>query len=392
LASSAASPQQEAVSLQQAEDVSSFPPQRSATFVREDYEAPTTAIGPSGEAGSGTKIKQVAARKAPRARKKRRSLLAITSILIIVVLVVMAVVFSIGAQTVFASSVTINVGPQTRVINQVFQITAQPTTQTIDVAKATIPAKILSSTQTGSQTGPTTGFQCVFGIFQCQQSVSSSDVATLTAQVKQNLDTQITQDLQKQAEQTAGAITVGEIHLSDLSESANPPIGTVSKTVTVTLKEAGVIEYIDNSEQGNVKTLVRNLLAQLVQKLGSNYILLDDQKNPTVQIGQPVIESVNSANGVVTIKVAAAGIAEYQIPSSELQNIKAKLKGKTVKGAQAFLKQQPGIDPNTIAIRFTSGSGDTLPSDLQHITLIQLLPNLPSVQLQTVPAVTPSTT
>ena len=51
---------------------------------------------------------------------------------------------------------------------------------------------------------------------------------------------------------------------------------------------------------------MRNLLAQLVQKLGPHYILLDDQKNPTVQIGQPVIESLDNVSGVVTIKIAAA--------------------------------------------------------------------------------------
>ena len=384
-------PEQEVVSLKQAEDLPKFPPQRSATFVREDYEAPTTAIGPSEERGSEAKVKRVAAKKAPRARKKRRSLLVITSILIIVVLVIMAGVLSIGAQTVFATAVTVNVSPQTHVINQVFQITAQPTAQSINVGKAIVPGKILSSIQTGSLTGPTSGVQCVF-IFNCQQSVSSSDVDSLAAQVKQNLVTQITQDLQKQAQQIPGAITVGEIHLSDLSESANPPVGTVSKTVAVSLKEAGVIEYVDNSDSGSIKTLARDMLAQQVQALGAHYILLDDPKNPTVQIGQPVIESVNNATGVVTLKIAVAGIAEYQIPQSQLQTIKSHLISKTLKDAKAFLARQTGIDPHTISIRFTSGSGDTLPGDLQHITLVPLLPSLPPVQLQMIPAVTPSTT
>ncbi len=386
-------PQQEVVSLQQAEEIPSFQPQRATGFVREDYEAPTTAIGPSPEPASPPKVKPVAAKKAPRTRKKRRrSLLVITSILMVVIIVIIAGMLSLGAQTVFATSVTVNVSPQTHVINKVFTITAQPAAQTINVGKATIPAKILSSTQTGSQTGPTTGVQCAFAIFNCQQSVSSSDVDTLTAQVKQSVVTQITQDLQKQASQTPGTITVGAIHLTDLSESASPPVGTLSKTVTVTLKEQGIIEYIDNSDHGSLKTLARALLAQQVQKLGQNYILLDDQTHPTVQIGQPVIESVNGTTGVVTIKIATVGIAEYQIPNSELQSIKAQLKGRTLKDARAFLAKQPGIDPNTIAIRFTSGSGDTLPSDLQHITLTALSPTLPPVQLQTLPAVTPSTT
>jgi len=110
-------------------------------------------------------------------------------------------------------------------------------------------------------------------------------------------------------------------------------------------------------------------------------------------VGRPVVQSIDTTSQKVTIQIAAGGDGVYQFPPSELQSIRANLVGKTLSEARAFLANQPGVDPKTIAIRFTQGSGSTLPSDLQRITVVAVnASNFPAVQLQTVttPTVTAS--
>jgi hypothetical protein len=149
--------------------------------------------------------------------------------------------------------------------------------------------------------------------------------------------------------------------------------------MTVTLTEQGKLEYIVNTDAEN---LARQLLTKQVEALGPNYVLL----NPTMRIGQPVVEGVDNTTGNVTIKIAAGGVAEYAFPSDQLQGLSGLLKGKTVNAATALLAQQPGIDKSTIAIHFTSGKGPKLPNDVQHIRIIPLTPtSLPVVNLQAVP-------
>jgi hypothetical protein len=169
------------------------------------------------------------------------------------------------------------------------------------------------------------------------------------------------------------------MRFADLAETPDPPVGTVSKTVTVTLKEEGSVEYVVDAD---AQSIARELLTKQVAALGPDYVLL----NPTMRIGQPVVEAVDDTTGNVTIKIAAGGVAEYVFPSGQLEGLSGLLKGKTVNMATALLAQQPGIDKSTIAIHFTSGKGPTLPSDVQHIRIIPLTPtSLPVVNLQAVP-------
>jgi hypothetical protein len=305
--------------------------------------------------------------------------MAITSLLIVLVLLVIGGLTYFEFQTFTVSAASVQFGPQTHLINQVFQITAKPTASTLDVNTRSMAAKVLSMTKSDTQTGPTTGeTNCVFGIFGCQQSVDVADVSNLAAQIRPGLVSQINQDLEKQIA-NIGAHAVGSIHIADLSEVADPPVGTPSKTVAVTLKVQGSIEYIVNAD---AESLARQLLTKQVEALGPNYVLL----NPTMRIGQPVVEAVDDTTGNVTIKIAAGGVAEYVFPSAQLQGLSDLLKGKTVNAATALLAQQPGIDKSTIAIHFTSGKGPKLPNDVQHIRIIPLTPtSLPVVNLQAVP-------
>jgi hypothetical protein len=218
-------------------------------------------------------------------------------------------------------------------------------------------------------------------------------VDILAAQAKQTLITQITQDLQGQMRAT-GATAVGSVQFADLSEMADPPVGTVSKTVTVTLTEQGSIEYFVN---GDAQALARQLLLKQMQTFGTNYHLVE---HPALQISQPVVAGVSN-EGVVKINIAAGGYIEYQFPSSQLLFMQNRVKGLTVRNARIFIASQVGVNPETVSIRFTVEGRDTAPKDTDTLPVnpqqIKITPadfaavsaTLPPVQL---PRVTPDST
>lgn len=375
-------PGRNGVSSQQPENVAFSSPQLPGTsmFSQEDYSAPTTVIGPPAspekQHSTGTPPASPDTTTTRPPKRRRRSLLTITSVLIVIVLVVIAGMLFYEIPAVSASSATINFSPKTQLINKVFVITAQPSTstQTISVATTSIPAKVITSNKTDELTGPTTGEECDF-IFNCQQTVAAADVSTVTAQLRANLIPQVTSDLQRQL-QAANGHAVSKMYFYDGPETYNPAIGSVSKTLTVTLTEKGGIEYIVDSD---AKTLARQLLAQQVQKLGPHYILLSS----TIKIGSPVIENVDSSSGRVTIKIAAGGVAQYSFPAAELSAMRGHLKSMALNKAHIYIASQEGVDPKSIGIRFTSGGGSTLPEDPQNIRIVTVNPTtLPYVPLQ----------
>jgi hypothetical protein len=310
--------------------------------------------------------------------------LAIVGLLMAITLAIIAGLLYYGYQTVSLTSVSINFGPKTQVINQVYTITANAQTKNVNVAARVIPAIALSETKHDSMQGQTTGqINCIFGIIDCQQAVSTSDVSTLTEQIRSGLIPAMTRDLQHQIT-AAGGIQVGLISFHDVSSTPSPAVGMTSNTVTVTLVEQGSVGYI---VKGDTQNLARKLL---VQQVGKNYMLVSS----TINIGDPVIEGVDN-NGVVTIKIAAGGVELYHFPPEELQNIQHHLPGLSIHVAQTYIAQQVGVDANTIVIRFTQGSSTTLPSEVQRIRIMGIDPAAyPTFDLQKIPtpASTPTTT
>ena len=372
--------------------VVSDPPMISLrAFAREDYNAPTTAFDPSMHPLQSQPQPQLAplpvaaTPRKPKPVKQRggKSLLPLLSALMVVVILAIAGLGYYAFQTVTVSAVTINFGPKVQAFSEVITLTATPNAQ-VDVNRATIPVKSLSSSNlSATQSGPTTGQKCFF--FSCQRVVDQADVDALVAQMQPGLEQQITQALQKQV-RTAGETPIGGINFTTPTPFPTPDVGQAADKVTVKLTEQGNVYYIVNAD---AQSVARQALANKVHQFGVNYILL----STTVTVGRPVIQSINPTSNSVTIAIAAGGDGVYQFPSSELQSIKANLVGKTLSGARAFLTSQPGIDSKTISIRFTQGSGNTLPSDLQRITVVPIdASNVPPVQLQTVttPMVTAS--
>ena len=383
--------------LQDVGDVPTFAPVNKSTFEEADYAAQTMDIGhlqpglgvstlERPKSGTGN-IPVVASggKKSTRGRRRRKNpTIAIVSLLIVIVLLVMASMLFFSVPLV--ASANINISPQVHAFQHIYTITAQPSQTRINVATSSIPARAKTLSQTGSQTGQTTGQQCDLFVFECKQAVSIVDVQNVSSQLRQTLISQLSSNIDRQL-QAAHATGVGQKQFADLSVTNNPAVGTVSKTVTVTLTEQGSVEYVNNADAQQV---ARSLMSQQVQKLGSHYVLM----NGAVQVGQPVIEAVTD-QGVVTMKVAAAASAEYQFPASQLTAIPNAIKGMSLANARAYLRQQPGVDANSISIHFTLGGGNTLPFIASQIRIIPINPmNLPSATLPVVPtpAVTPTNT
>ena len=117
------------------------------------------------------------------------------------------------------------------------------------------------------------------------------------------------------------------------------------------------------------------------QQYGKNYTLL----SPLTQFGQPVIQGVD-ANGVVTLQIAVAGIAEYQFSPNDLSEIKSQIKGKSRQDALKLLENRSGIDARAVMVHLSYGN--TLPNTVDHIGVVPVNPtSLPAVQL---PSVTPA--
>ena len=378
---------QELVVLQDSGAISAVAPaEPQSTFGREDYNAPTTWFDPAIPQAQRAAGRSPKPKKAPSTGRRRGLLPLLSAIMIIVLL---AIVFTgyYAYQAVTATSVIVDISPQMQVINQVYTITASPDVQTPDVPTASIPDRVFSKQEQASLKGGTTGQVCdVFGVFSCKQAVSQEDVNRLVNQMQPTLENEISQALQQQVTDARGTIIV-PVNPSIVSETADPPVGSPGKMVTVTLVEKGSTGYIAN---GDVASVAKQLLTQQGQQSWSNYLLIP----ASITMSTPVVEGVDPNSGKVTIEIAAGGVVEYQFSSKQLQNIENALKNKTVNTARNYLMQLPGIDPKRVDIHFTSGGGDMLPGNAQQIKIVTSTPgNLPNVQLQNVPAstFTPST-
>jgi len=355
------------------------PVQKSNSFGREDYESPTVDVDIS---QISTQRKPASAPSLPAApptypKKRRNPIPAIITLLIVFILLAMAGIFLFEFQPVLAATANVNLGPQVQVVKQVFHLKGSSSQSKVDVNTSTIPVKALNSSKSGTLSGQTSQ-QCVIPpIFGCQQVVTQEDVDRLSTQLRQSLDKQIQQDLQQQV-QNKGGTQVGTIQITDAPATSNPPVGTQSKTVTVTINgQHGQGAYFSNQD---ARTLARLLLKQQAQQLGANYALL----NASIQIGQPAYEGIDTS-GQVLIAIAAAGVAQYQFPASQLLAMQNSLKGMKLANANAFVKQQPGVDPASVSIHISSGA--IMPGDSSKIKMITVNPS--TIPTFTLPQVTP---
>jgi serine/threonine protein kinase len=344
-------------------------------FSQNDYEAPTTNVDVSDlPAGNTSPPTPPFGRPARPHRKHANPLFAIFTLLIVLVLLVMAGLFFFEFQGVAVISARVNFSPQVHTISKVFSIKGSQTQTAVDGNSATIPVKTSAPvSRSGSQTGATSR-QCI--LFICQRLVTQGDVNTIAAQLKQKLDNQLAQIINRQLEIQQG-VQIGSIAFTTTSATSNPAVGSESKTVTVSMTEQGQVAYFLTHD---AQQLARLLLKQQGHRLGPNFALID----PLTQVGTPVVTGIDGGSGLVFIKIAAGGVAQYQFPASELKDIRAGVKGLKIRDAATFIKQEQGVDPQTVTIQLSAG--DTLPADLAQIKIIPVNPgDLPPVQLTAIP-------
>jgi hypothetical protein len=349
-------------------------PQSPNGFHLNDYASPTVSFDiPKVDTQEPAAPAPIPTKPARPRKGRRNTLFTFISLLIVLMLFTIAGLFFFEFHSAVMASANINFGPQVHPISQVFHIKGGTGQLRVDTNTATIPVKTLAGSKTGSQAGDTSQ-QCILPGFGCQNTVTSNDVDRIAEELKQSLDSQVSQNVKSQL-QALGADQVGTIVFTTTSATSDPPVGSESQTVTVTMTEEGQVAYFLNHD---AQELARLLLNQQVQKLGPNYLLLSSY----TQVGQPVVDGVDNS-GLVSIKIAAGGVTQYQFPPAQLSGMKNAIRGKKIKDAISYIKQQPGVDANTVAIHVTVGT--TMPGDIQHMRIITIKPaNYPPVQLPVV--------
>ena len=302
----------------------------------------------------------------PRPNQNKRGTPIIT-IISVIIIVVFFVIGGLGYAIYQAfDTATVTIMPQVQTVSTVFNLTAKLGQTNVDSNAGIVPAQVLNSPKSDSKSGTTTGRGgCTILNFPvCEQAVSQNDVDSLDAQIQSSLQSQIEQDLRQQ-EQTQSLTPIGNIIYTNESSTASPNVGTVSKTVNVTLSLQGSQEYIKTAD-------AREVAKQKLQgKLKPNYTLLDD----SVKTSDPVV-----ARGTVQIKIAAGGVGTYKITPSDITNIQKQIRGKSQQEARAFIAQNANLDPNHIVIKVNYGGN--LPGDVQQITVTPVdQSNIPFVQL-----------
>lgn len=354
------------VKVHRAELILSPLPEKGTNFRREDYSAPTSYVKP--EDLSPVQLANEQDLPPTRnSRKRKRSLIGILTASSLAILVIIGAMGYLLWQSAITANVVVS--PRVAIVSKVLLMNAQPNMHAIDPTTATLPATVLTSNKTGTLSGQTSGqSECVLGIFNCHQAVSLTDVDALAVQERPVLRSQIAQDLQQQAHNTSCTI-VGQMFYTDGDVAANPPLGSASKTVAVTLTEQGSVECVKNQD---VHTLTTEMFQQQVP---ANYTLLD----ALTEMGQPVVKGIDQ-NGVVKLAVPMAGIAQYQVSDTELADIQTHIGGMKVPVARAYIARLPGLDTTATSIHLSYG--DTVPTNVGQIHVTTANPtNLPTVTL-----------
>jgi serine/threonine protein kinase len=357
--------------------------EKTSPFKGEDYGAPTSYLTPKQFQKSSTTSSHTApagqARKVlprPKQQKHGTPMVTIISAIIIVIFFVIGTLgYSIYQS---ADTATVTVMPKVETVSTVFNLTAKPNQTDVDSNAGTIPETLFTSPKSAAKSGKTTGLDvslgCVINPQNCKRTVTEDDVHTLVTQIKASLQPQIAQDIQQQ-EQAQGATPVNKnIFYGNETDTASPPVGTVSDTVTVTVSLQGSQECIKASD---AQTVARQKLPGLLKP---NYAL--SPSNDAVKVGSPVVQSIDG-QGNALIKIAAGGISVYTITDNDKSDIQKHVAGKSKNDARAFIASNPNLNPKNIIIQINYG-GDHLPGTAQQIIVEPKNPPMPPVQLPTI--------
>ena len=149
--------------------------------------------------------------------------------------------------------------------------------------------------------------------------------------------------------------------------NANPPVGSRSQTVTVSVSASCSGEVYDHT--GALEMAVTSLQNQASKVPGASYKLVG-QIVPTIK----QIQVVDVSKGTISLIIKADGIWEYNFTKALQAQLARQIAGKTQSVAQAILAGQQGVGK---VVSISISSGNTLPTDPTQIHfVIQDVPGL----------------
>ncbi len=142
------------------------------------------------------------------------------------------------------------------------------------------------------------------------------------------------------------------------------PVASSVTSATVTISMSCQAEVFDANA---VQTILQGQLDQKASKdLGAGYVLVGH-----IVLLPQLIQTLQ--DGSITIPITARGVWYYQWTDAMKQDLLNKIKGKSVKDAQAILNKYPGNAKITV-----SNGASTLPNDVNQIRLdVKMVTGLP---------------
>ncbi len=154
--------------------------------------------------------------------------------------------------------------------------------------------------------------------------------------------------------------------------NANPPAGSKSSTVTVSVSASCSGEVYDHT--GAIALAVTSLQNQASKVPGASYKLVGQIVPTITQL------AVVDNKGTVSLVIKAEGIWEYNFGKTQEAQLAQKIAGKSQQAAQAILAEQTGVG-KVVSI---TPSGSTLPTDATQIHfVIQDVPGLSGTPIST---------
>jgi hypothetical protein len=191
------------------------------------------------------------------------------------------------------------------------------------------------------------------------QAVSKNDITSATAILKTSLDQSMQAALlaQKSSGERLLPLSCQE------QVSSDHKTGQEAKTVQVSLQETceGILV-----KQADWNRLSRALLDEQARAWNEQARFVGDL---VVHAGTPAISRTGQE---AHVQVQLAATYAYHFPSSEVNQMKQSIAGKSVEAAQQLLAQFPGMDSQGVQIAVTGGRGDEtkrLPTDQSQIEI-----------------------
>lgn len=190
------------------------------------------------------------------------------------------------------------------------------------------------------------------------QLVAQADITRTSGLLRQDLQQQVLQQLQKQLH--TNEVMVGQPVYTP-TVTSDQSVGTPANSVRVQMTLSATVTVYDRALAQNVAAQSLNALA--LRTLGSNY-----RAQGNITIGTPQVMP-QSTNTVLYLSIAVHGVWVYYFSPQELAQWSESIKGTTSAVALAFLNSRTGVASVEIHLPFGT---DHFPTSTNQIKFIQV--------------------